>query len=657
MPFPMRGRRRLALVAAAAGMLVAAPSASADSRVAIEPGDFGSGIEGGAVLTVRDQRDVFHDERIRVTVTRLSSGRWQVTDAEREVVAGPNCTRTSPKVATCEPRRLDGIFMSGTRFGDVLNNDTTVASRLEGGDGNDQLDGGDGGDVMLGQRGNDTLTGRIGIDTALYSSGPVVVTLDNLSNDGDSAEDDNVLADTENIIGTAASDVIIGSDFANVITGGGGNDQIDGRGGDDTLRDGGTPSGADDLNGGAGRDAVTYLGRTTGVTVRLNGLADDGNDVDDAGPTGSRGDNVRDVETVAGTDRTDFVQGDEGPNTVDTNGGDDSVQGRGGNDTIIGDRGGDILEGGDGDDTIDGDVAGGTDIAADALHGGPGDDTMRAGLGDDRLDGDDGDDRLEGGGGDDSFQGGLGGDSHQGDAGFDSINYNDRLTPVTLTLGEGIGDDGNEIDGPEGRRDTLRFIEHAVTGDADDIIVGGEVGETIDPRGGIDTVRAGRGADVLLMNDGIADDISCGQDNVQPEPRDLLRADLADILSPLNQPRLGECEALEAAPVGELPNVRILTTRLRAARRGRIRLHCPAAATTDGCAGRLTLTHPGDGKQLAARSYRLDKGERAVVVLRLSRTDLRRLKRSRRVIATATETGPSGRPKTTRTEIHVAVGR
>jgi Ca2+-binding RTX toxin-like protein len=657
---PMRGRRRLVPVVATAGCLLAtAASASADTRVAIEPGKFGSGIEGGAVLTARDQRDLFHDERIRVTVTQLSSGRWQVTDAEREVVAGPNCRRSSPSVAICEPRNLDGIFMSGTKFGDVLNNDTAVASRIEGGDGNDRLDGGDGNDTMIGEVGDDTLSGRLGVgDTAVYSGGPVVVTLDNLANDGGSAEDDNVLADTENVIGTASSDVIVGSESANVITGGGGDDRIDGNGGDDTLRDGGSPSGADDLNGGLGKDTVTYLGRTTGVTVRLNGVADDGNDIDDAGPSGSREDNVRNVEIVNGTDRTDFIQGDAGPNTIDGNGGVDSVQGLGGDDTIIGDRDRDSLEGGEGNDTLDGDVVNGTDIAADALRGGPGDDVLQAREGDDRLSGDEGNDRLEGGGGDDTFDGGLGADSQQGDAGFDLVDYNDRRTPVFITLGEGSGDDGNELDGPQGRRDTLRFIEYVITGDADDVIVGGVVAERFDPRGGRDLVEAGGGGDTLKMNDGIADAISCGQDNLPLEPVDTLEADLADILDPANQQRLPECESIQAAPVGELPNVRILTERLRIAprRRARIRVHCPAAVTTKGCAGRLTLTHPGDGKPLAARRYRLAKGKRATLSLQLTRTDVRWLKRSKRALATAVETGPSGRPKTTRMTIAV-VGR
>jgi hypothetical protein len=177
------------------------------------------------------------------------------------------------------------------------------------------------------------------------------------------------------------------------------------------------------------------------------------------------------------------------------------------------------------------------------------------------------------------------------------------------------------------------------------------VAERFDPRGGSDTVLAGGGGDTLLMNDAIADTISCG------EGVDTLEADLADILSPVNQPRLPECERIEAAPVGELPNVKILTKRLRSSRRTEIRLHCPAAVTTDGCAGRLTLTHPDDGKQLAARRYRLGKGKRAVVILRLSRKDVRWLKRSGRVLVTAVETGPSGRPKTTRVDIAVAARR
>jgi Ca2+-binding RTX toxin-like protein len=635
--------RGLAPALAAAAVLVAAPSASADSRAAIEPGNFGSGIEGGAVLTVRDQRDPLHDERIRVRVTRLSSGRWQVTDFEREVVAGPNCRRSTPSVVTCDPRQLDGIFMSGTKFGDGLNNDTGVASRIEGGDGDDVLDGGDANDTLIGQADDDTLSGRLGIDTAAYSGGPVVVTIDEFANDGGSAEDDFVTTDTENVVGTPSNDVIVGSEAANALTGRGGDDRIDGRGGNDTLGDGGTPSGADVLDGGTGIDTVTYLGRTTGVSVRLNGVADDGNDVDD----GSRDDNVLNVENVAGTDGDDFIQGDAGANTFDGNGGDDSLQGLGGPDTLVGDRGGDTLNGGEGDDTLEGDVINGTDIAADVLIGGPGGDSLRGRSGDDRLQGDDGDDRIEGGNGRDTIDGGPGADDQQGDSGIDTVLYSNRTLPVRLTLGDVSGDDGDATDGPENARDTVRFIEHAITGEGDDVIEGSDVGEQLEPRGGRDIVRAAGGDDVLDTRDGIADDVDCG------EGRDTLAADLADLPQLQTKPDLGGCELLDASPVGEGPNVEILTKRLRARHRARIRLHCPAKVTTDGCAGLLALAHPGVGKRLAARRYRLRKGKRAVVVLKLSHKDVRRLKRRRRAIVTATETSPSGRPKTTRHEIPV----
>lgn len=659
------GRRSLVLAAATVGCLLAtAASASADTRVAIEPGNFGSGIEGGAVLTVRDQRDLFHDERILVRVTRLASGRWQVVDSEREAVAGENCRRESASVVTCEPRRLDGIYLEGTKFGDRLDNDTAVASRIEGRAGNDILDGGDAGDTMIGEAGNDRMSGQGGNDTVLYgagASGPVVVTIDGLANDGTAAEDDNITTDTENVGGTPFPDTIVGSAAANVLTGGGGDDRIDGLAGNDTLKDGGSPSGADDLNGGDGTDTVTYLGRTAGVTVLLNGLPDDGNSVDDdaAGGGAAPGDNVRNVETVIGSDRPDFIRGDDGPNTIDGNGGTDSIQALGGNDAITGDADRDVIEGGAGDDTIDGHQASGVDIVEDVLLGGDGNDLLLGRAGDDKLHGEAGNDRLEGGDGNDDLDGGLDGDSLQGDSGFDTVNYSDRRLPVNATLNEVNGDDGDATDGPPGGRDTLRFVEHLITGDADDFIKGSPVGETLEPRGGVDAVLAAGGGDTLITNDGVADVISCGQDGVQPEPRDFLSADLADILDPDNQRRLSECELFEAAAVGQLPNVKILTERLRITsnRRARIKLHCPATVNTGGCAGRLTLTHPGDGKQLATRRYRLAKGARKVVVFRLSLQDLRWLKRSRKALATAVETDPTGRPKTTRALLRVQVRR
>src|SRR5215207_2838142 len=562
MPVPHSMRTAAAGLTAAGVLLVAAPSALADTRVALESGNFGSGI-AGTVLTVRDQRDVFHDERLSVAVTRRLSGRWQVVAFAREALAGNGCQRESRNVVTCNPVPIDGIFFEGSKFNDVLNNNTGVDSRMEGRAGNDILDGGDASDFLLGEAGNDEIAGQIGSDTALYGSagGPVVVTIDGINNDGGIAEDDNVRVDTENVSGTQFADVLIGSDQPNVITGGGGNDRIDARGGNDTLREGEAPSGADDLRGGDGIDTITYLGRTTGVNVRLNGLPDDGNTIDDPDANGRAGDNVSEIENVTGSDRPDFIRGDDGPNRIDGNGGADNVQALGGNDTVTGHADRDAIEGGPGDDTLDGDAS----------------------------------------------------------------------------------------DGPELQRDTLRFVEHLITGDGDDHIEGGPVAERLEPRGGVDTVLAGGGGDELVTNDGVADVISCGQDGAEPEPRDFLSADLADILDAGNQQRLFECELFEAAAVGQLPNVKILTERLRITgkRRTRIQLGCPAAVNTRSCAGRLTLTHAEDGKQLAGRRYRLAKGACKAVVLRLSREDFRWLKHGRKALVTAAETDPAGRPKTT----------
>lgn len=134
------------------------------------------------------------------------------------------------------------------------------------------------------------------------------------------------------ITGTDGNDVLTGTAASESIYGLAGNDVINGGGGDDEL-DGGP--GADVLNGGPGDDVVSYSG-TTGVSVTLDGMANDG--------APGEGDNVgADVEDIFGSDGPDTLVGDGGANTID---------GGAGNDRITGGAGKDALFGGDGDDVI-----------------------------------------------------------------------------------------------------------------------------------------------------------------------------------------------------------------------------------------------------------------------------------------------------------------
>lgn len=179
---------------------------------------------------------------------------------------------------------IDGIANDG--FPDFSGEDDNIGSDIEflvGGDGNDTLsgdssgeffDGGDGDDSMLGNGGNDTFLdsegadfhlGGSGIDTMNYDGrrGQLLISLDNVANDGRAGEGDNVRSDIEVIVGGTGNDIITGSAAANTINGQSGNDTITGGGGSDSLIGGkgndrffNAGNGIDTIVGGDGTDTA-----------------------------------------------------------------------------------------------------------------------------------------------------------------------------------------------------------------------------------------------------------------------------------------------------------------------------------------------------------------------------------------------------------------
>ena len=193
--------------------------------------------------------------------------------------------------------------------------------RLQGYAGNDELHGGEGADVVDGGEGNDGLFGEGGSDQ---------------------------------------------------ITGRGGNDTEDGGPGDDRMGSsaGGigedNDQGADNVRGGDGTDTLTLEDHVGGVTIRLDGQANDG--------APGEGDNIAsDLEAINGTNGNDAFFGTEGR---------DNFSGYPGNDEIHGAGGDDELSGGSGDDRMFGDTGN------DKVQGYEGSDTVDGGPGSDQLYGD-----------------------------------------------------------------------------------------------------------------------------------------------------------------------------------------------------------------------------------------------------------------------------
>ena len=271
-------------------------------------------------------------------------------------------------------------------------------------------------------------------------------------------------------------DVSLGDGDDSLTSGVGGS--VEGGPGDDQIHTGGAFS---TLSGGPGADlldatasqgaAVTYADHTDGVTVRLNGIADDG--------AAGEGDNV--LGAVTG---------------------------------VTGGSGNDVLEAGP---TASGLFGG---AGNDTLTGSPQGDTINAGEGDDTVAGGDGNDHLEGGAGADDLGGGDG---------FDEASYAGTREPLRLSIGDGPND------GVTGENDDIRDdVEALAGGSGNDVLTGTAGPNRLIAYGGQDVLRGGAGPDELIgWDDEDELDAGPGPDRVQAgaSDRPLLKDGEADTLN------------------------------------------------------------------------------------------------------------------------------
>jgi Ca2+-binding RTX toxin-like protein len=139
-------------------------------------------------------------------------------------------------------------------------NDTIAGSgannNLNGGEGDDDLCGLAANDNLLGGPGNNSLDGGTGFDATSYADVPVEpgdtgVEADLTVGFGSGPDRNDVLANIENLTGSAGKDDLRGSNGNNTIKGAKSADNIRGGSGDDTLRGG---AGKDAVRGGSGDD-------------------------------------------------------------------------------------------------------------------------------------------------------------------------------------------------------------------------------------------------------------------------------------------------------------------------------------------------------------------------------------------------------------------
>lgn len=255
-----------------------------------------------------------------------------------------------------------------------------------------------------------------------------------------------------------------------------------------------------------------YLGRAGDLYNGRNGFLDGrveagrGNDIVHGGAWGEYLDGEEGNDTVNGGGGDDTIRGGSGVNTL---------RGQDGNDSVNGGTGDDMIRGGAGDDTLtasngDDDVGGGT--GADNLTGGAGEDTLSGGDGDDTIDGGDDDDVIAGGRDDDLIDAGQGADTVRGGAGDDTVdggtggdslsggNDNDRL----------LGDSGLDfLDGGRGDDTLLGGADQdtLLGGSGNDVLDGGGRSDRLDGGAGDDTMTGGSRADTFVFDLNAGDDV------------------------------------------------------------------------------------------------------------------------------------------------------
>jgi Ca2+-binding RTX toxin-like protein len=374
-------------------------------------------------------------------------------------------------------------------------------------------------------------TALAGSSTVTYASGTVTVAGDNTSHDYTVEYDTPTTGkirfhDSEGTVtGTSGPCAPSGSDVvcdgtspvsSIVVNGGSANDDLEttdptgsdvltfnGGAGDDYLNDG---IEQDTYNGGTGYDDADFSssGRTDGVTVSADGVADDGKP--------GENDNIgTDVEEIDGTNQADTLTASDSVLPSCTYECTDTY-GEGGDDVVNGGTGPDYVDGGSGDDVVNGNAG------DDQLYGGDGNDVLDGGAGEDELFSDPGADDMYGGPDYDYvayyYVPYVGSAPPSVNVSLDDV-ANDGMTDQDGSGGASVGvaaagapgdnvhSDVEEIDGSDGN-DTL-------SGDAaSNVIYGDDGDDTITGGGGSDFLFGDDGNDTIAARDNTADLVVCG---------------------------------------------------------------------------------------------------------------------------------------------------
>lgn len=352
-------------------------------------------------------------------------------------------------------------------------------------------------DVLIGTVGANSINGGNGSDTVFYTASLSAITVDLTSASAQTGGDatGDTLASIENIVGSIYHDTIIGSSVANILDGSAGNDSITAGAGNDTLAGG---QGYDTLDGGADSDTVSYANSTGGISIDLSlTTIQSGSD--------ALGDILLNIEHAIGSDYNDVIAGNSGSNNLNGGAGNDQVSYANStsainvNLTLSGAQSGGYAAG----DTLAGfeNVLG--SAYNDSITGDASDNILTGGAGVDSLVGGDGNDTIYGGVGADSLWGGLGNDWLQGDDDGDTLRGEDGNDTLIGGLANdrlegGIGNDS--VIGSTGDNYTLGGSgDDTMRGDADDDTIQGEAdNDYVTGYSGADSILGGTGDDTIL---------------------------------------------------------------------------------------------------------------------------------------------------------------
>ena len=369
----------------------------------------------------------------------------------------------------------EGNYAGGDAEGDTIRGIENIVGSgnddvLRGDGGDNEIEGGAGDDILEGGAGDDVIDGGAGRDTVSYehSGEAVEINLGRENYAGGDAEGDTI-REVENIMGSA---------YADTLTGDSGDNEIEGRGG------------ADIIEGGAGFDTVSYENSAEAVEINLMTGEHRGGD--------ARGDIIREVEYIKGSEYDDILIGNETNNRIEGGAGDDVLEGGAGFDTLDGGEGTDKVSYEHSGESVEVDLATGTYIGGDAEG-----DTIREieNIGgsryDDILRGDGEDNMIEGGDGDDVLEGGAGADVLEGGEGIDTVSYENSSSAVEIDLAT------NNHRRGDAQGDVIREIENIVGSYYADTLIGDEEDNMIEGGRGNDILDGGLGADILDGGAGI----------------------------------------------------------------------------------------------------------------------------------------------------------